>query len=272
MVSRLEEFDPNSRGNIGQPPGGPVPRRNHAAGAHRGRFAARRQAAREGPMQVVVHSEGGQSVGLVVDEILDIVDQHVTVTRKSDRHPPARLGRHPAARHRPSQRTGAGDVHGRRREDCMSATQQQFCTFFIQGLLFGVEVETVQEVIRHQEMTGVPLAPAVVAGLINLRGQIVTAIDLRRRLGVRDRLDGELPMNVVVRTGDGAVSLLVDEIGDVVEVEGNNFEDAPDTLASTSRELIRGVYKLKNELLLVLDTQRSVNISTPAGESRPGAH
>ncbi len=154
----------------------------------------------------------------------------------------------------------------------MSATQQQFCTFFIKGLLFGVEVETVQEVIRHQEMTGVPLAPAVVAGLINLRGQIVTAIDLRRRLGVCDRLDGELPMNVVVRTGDGAVSLLVDEIGDVVEVEGNNFESTPDTLAGTSRELIRGVYKLKNELLLVLDTQRSVNIGTPAGESRPGAH
>jgi purine-binding chemotaxis protein CheW len=153
----------------------------------------------------------------------------------------------------------------------MSATQQQYCTFFIQGLLFGVEVETVQEVIRHLDMTGIPLAPSVVAGLINLRGQIVTAIDLRRRLGVCDRLEGELPMNVVVRTGDGAVSLLVDEIGDVVEVEGNNFEPTPDTLSGTSRELIRGVYKLKNELLLVLDTQRSVNIGTPAGESRPGA-
>ena len=108
----------------------------------------------------------------------------------------------------------------------MSTTQQQFCTFYIQGLLFGVEVKTVQEVIRHQEMTGIPLAPEVVAGLINLRGQIVTAIDLRRRLGVRDRLADELPMNVVVRTADGAVSLLVDEIGDVVEVEEKDFEEA----------------------------------------------
>ena len=149
----------------------------------------------------------------------------------------------------------------------MSANQQQFCTFYIQGLLFGVEVETVQEVIQHQEMTGVPLAPAVVAGLINLRGQIVTAIDLRRRLGVGDRPGDALPMNVVVRTGDGAVSLLVDEIGDVVEVEQRDFEEAPDTLDSTSRELIRGVYKLKKELLLILDTQRSVNISASAGES-----
>jgi len=154
----------------------------------------------------------------------------------------------------------------------MSATQQQFCTFLIQGLMYGVEVETVQEVIRHQEMTGVPLAPDVVAGLINLRGQIVTAIDLRRRLGVGERREGELPTNVVVRTGDGAVSLLVDEIGDVVEVEEKDFEEVPDTLASASRELIRGVYKLNNELLLVLDTQRSVNISASAGETVPGTH
>lgn len=150
--------------------------------------------------------------------------------------------------------------------------QQQYCTFYVQGVLFGVEVETVQEVIRHLEMTGVPLAPAVVAGLINLRGQIVTAIDLRRRLGVHDRLEGELPMNVVVRTGDGAVSLLVDEIGDVVEVHECDFEAAPENLANTSRELIRGVYKLKKELLLVLDTQRSVNLGAPAGEGSPGAH
>ena len=154
----------------------------------------------------------------------------------------------------------------------MNATQQQYCTFFVQGLLFGVEVETVQEVIRHQEMTPVPLAPAVVAGLINLRGQIVTAIDLRRRLALRERSEGELPMNVVVRTCDGAVSLLVDEIGDVVEVHETDFEPPPENLANTSRELIRGVYKLKNNLLLVLDTQRSVNLGAPAGESSPVAH
>ncbi len=154
----------------------------------------------------------------------------------------------------------------------MSTTQQQFCTFFIQGLMFGVEVESIQELIRHQEMTVVPLALDVVAGLINLRGQIVTAIDLRHRLGVSARPEGELPMNVVVRTGDGAVSLLVDEIGDVLEVNENDFENAPDTLASTSRELIRGVYKLKNELLLVLDTQRSVNIGASATGSGLGTH
>ena len=77
-----------------------------------------------------------------------------------------------------------------------------------------------QEVIRHQAMTRVPLAPKLIGGLINLRGQIVTAIDLRLRLGLPERRPGQLPMNVVVRSEDGAVSLLVDEIGDVLEVSG----------------------------------------------------
>ena len=153
-----------------------------------------------------------------------------------------------------------------------SAKQKQYCTFFVQGQLFGVAVETVQEVIRYQQMTAVPLAPAVVAGLINLRGQIVTAIDLRRRLGLPQRCEDELPMNVVVCTADGAVSLLVDEIGDVLEIQETEFEAPPDNLAGLGRELIRGVYKLKNDLLLVLDTQHAINLSAPAGESSPSAH
>src|SRR3569832_2681021 len=98
-------------------------------------------------------------------------------------------------------------------------TANQYSTFYLDGLFFGIEVEKVQEVIRYQEMTRVPLASSVVQGLINLRGQIVTAIDLRRRLDLKPRPDGELPMNVVVRSDDGAVSLLVDEIGDVLEIE-----------------------------------------------------
>jgi purine-binding chemotaxis protein CheW len=100
---------------------------------------------------------------------------------------------------------------------------KQFCTFFLNGLFFGVEVLKVQEVIRYQEMTGVPLASRTIQGLINLRGQIVTAIDLRRRLELPPRTGDQLPMNVVVRTDDGAVSLLVDEIGEVVEIEHDNF-------------------------------------------------
>jgi len=144
----------------------------------------------------------------------------------------------------------------------MSSSEQQFCTFFIGRLLFGVEVEKVQEVIRHQGMTRVPLASELVGGLINLRGQIVTAVNLRRRLGLEDSPQGQPPMNVVVRTSDGAVSLLVDEINDVVDVEQKDFEPPPDTLDVAGRELIQGVYKLKDKLLLVLETDKAANVST----------
>ncbi|MGO8815919.1 MAG: chemotaxis protein CheW [Terriglobia bacterium] len=140
--------------------------------------------------------------------------------------------------------------------------KKQFSTFVVDHLLFGVEVEKVQEVIRYQEMTRVPLAPSVVRGLINLRGQIVTAVDLRLRLGLRERPPTDLPMNVVIRHEDGAVSLLVDEIGDVLEVEEEIFELPPGTLSGEARELIRGVYKLKDTLLIALDTDKMLNLVT----------
>jgi len=137
---------------------------------------------------------------------------------------------------------------------------KQFATFFLNGLFFGVEVLKVQEVIRYQEMTRVPIAPAMIEGLINLRGQIIMAIDLRRRLEMPVRAEGQLPMNVVVRTDDGAVSLLVDEIGDVVEIEEDTYERLPETISGVARELIRGVYKLKERLLLILDTEKTVSL------------
>lgn len=136
----------------------------------------------------------------------------------------------------------------------------QFCTFYVDGLFFGVDVLRVQEVIRFQEMTRVPLASSVVSGLINLRGQIVTAIDLRRRLGLTDRPADQLPMNVVVRTDDGAVSLLVDEIGDVLEVDETTYERPPETLTGAARQIVRGVYKLKDRLLLIIDTDQTVDL------------
>ena len=138
---------------------------------------------------------------------------------------------------------------------------QQFCTFYLDNYFFGVEVEKVQEVFRYQEMTRVPLAAKEVEGLINLRGQIITAIDLRRRLEMPDREEGVLPMNVVVRTDDAAVSLLVDSIGDVLEVSQDDFEPPPDTIQGVTRDLVCGVYKLEGKLLLILDTNKSVNIT-----------
>lgn len=137
--------------------------------------------------------------------------------------------------------------------------KRQFSTFFLHGMYLGVEVLKVQELIKAQEMTRVPLASNVVRGLINLRGQIVTAIDLRRQFGMPDREAGRSPMNVVVRTDEGAVSLLVDEIGDVVEADEQQFERPPDTIQGRARELVTGVYKLDGRLLLVLDVQQAIS-------------
>jgi purine-binding chemotaxis protein CheW len=144
------------------------------------------------------------------------------------------------------------------------AQTSQFCTFYLDQLLFGVELQGVQEVIRSLDMTQVPLAPSVVSGLINLRGQIVTAIDLRRRLELQPRPAGALPMNVVVRGEDGAISLLVDEIGDVVEVDEETFEPPPETLRGTVRTMILGVHKLKDRLMHVLDTQKACQMTEVA--------
>jgi purine-binding chemotaxis protein CheW len=142
------------------------------------------------------------------------------------------------------------------------SAEHQYCTFLLDGHYFGVDVLKVQEIIRFQEMTRVPLAPPVVRGLINLRGQIVTALDLRRRLEMPDRPAGQIPVNVVVQTDDGAVSLLVDEIGDVLEVSEAAFERPPETLHGAAREVVRGAYKLEHRLLLILDTQGLLGISS----------
>lgn len=137
------------------------------------------------------------------------------------------------------------------------AQTNQFCTFYLDKVMFGVELEKVQEVIRFLEITEIPLAPRVVSGLMNLRGQIVTGLDLRRRLDLADRPLGMHPMNVVIRCADGAVSLLVDEIGDVVEVTDESFERPPETLQGKVREVILGVHKLKKTLMHVLNTEKA---------------
>lgn len=137
-------------------------------------------------------------------------------------------------------------------------TTTQYATFTLGDYLYGVEVGRVQEVLRYQQCTPVPLAPAEVGGLINLRGQVVTAIDLRTRMGLPSRLGTQEPMNVVVRINGEAVSLLVDVIGGVVNVGDDSFEPPPDTLSGRQRELIRGAYKLEDRLLMALDVDRAV--------------
>ena len=139
---------------------------------------------------------------------------------------------------------------------------QLFCTFMINDLFCGVDVLRVQEVIKYQDMTPVLLAPAVIQGLINLRGQIVTAIDLSTRLDLPNRTQDQEPMNVVIRTEEGAVSLLVNEIGDVLELNEETLEPPPPTIQGVAAELVTGVHKLEDQLLLVLDTDKVISVTS----------
>lgn len=134
-----------------------------------------------------------------------------------------------------------------------------YSTFWIKDLFFGIEVNRVQEVSKRHEMTGIPLASELISGLINLRGQIVTTIDLRKRLGFQKLEDGHEPMNVIVRDKGEIVNLLVDKIGDVLEVDKSVFEQTPSSLSELHRGLISGVYKLDSKLLLILDTHEALN-------------
>ncbi len=146
---------------------------------------------------------------------------------------------------------------------------RQLCTFWVGDLFLGVGVEAVQEVLRLESVTPVPLAPPVVHGLINLRGRIVTAVDLRRQLGVGGDHPSQ-PMNLILGGAASGLSFVVDRVGDVVEVAEADFEEPPDTLRGRSRQLIRGAYKLTERLLLVLDTAEALRctdgaLDLPAG-------
>ncbi len=141
----------------------------------------------------------------------------------------------------------------------------QYCTFVLDGHLFGVDVASVQEVLKHQDLTPVPMASREVAGLINLRGQIVTTLDLRSRLGLPERPAGSDSVSVVVRAADGGpVSLVVDRIGDVLHVDSAALEAPPDTVPADVRELVRGICKLEDRLMLLLDTERAIRVDSAA--------
>jgi purine-binding chemotaxis protein CheW len=138
--------------------------------------------------------------------------------------------------------------------------RKQYCTFYLDNQLFGVDVLKIQEVLRSQPTTVVPLAPGEIRGLINLRGSIVSTLDLRRRFHLKPLPDDTAPTNVVSQTTTGLISLLVDRIGDVVEVSQDDFEPPPETLESNARDLIDGVYKLRSGLLMILNVERTLDL------------
>jgi purine-binding chemotaxis protein CheW len=147
----------------------------------------------------------------------------------------------------------------------MSEPARDICTFMLGGLLFGLDVAEVQEVIHVQRMTRVPLAPPAVAGLLNVRGGLVTAIDLRPQLQLPPAPDPLQQMNLVMRAADATASLLVDSVGEVVRVETEAWEPTPPTMRGAARELVRAVAKLSGQLLFQLDAEAVLN----AASARP---
>ncbi|MBI3855369.1 MAG: purine-binding chemotaxis protein CheW [Planctomycetes bacterium] len=146
---------------------------------------------------------------------------------------------------------------------------RRLCSFRLDPQLFGIDVDRVQEVVRTSRMTAVPLAPPGIAGLINLRGQVVAAFDLRVRLKLPGRPAGGGGINIIVRSADGPVGLLVDEIRDVIALDERTFEPPPETLGDDALELIGGAYKLKDRLLLALDLDRALStLVAPASAAR----
>jgi len=140
------------------------------------------------------------------------------------------------------------------------ASERQYCTFQVGDFFFGVDVTRVQEVVRYQAMTRVPLAPSEVSGLINLRGQIITTIDLRRRLRLPDRGAEARPINLLISTPEGAVSFQVDLIEDVIDVDPASIEPAPEMIEPGVRCCIAGVSKQRDRLLLILDEARAMEL------------
>lgn len=140
----------------------------------------------------------------------------------------------------------------------------QLSTFVVGKYLFGVDVSLVQEVVRLQSITPVPLASPAIAGLINLRGEVLTAIDLRVRMGMARSTSERDPVNVVIRVDDEPVSMLVDEIGGVLEVSQVPFEQTPSTVDERVREMLLGAYTLPDRLLLALNAQRVLALSEDA--------
>ena len=152
---------------------------------------------------------------------------------------------------------------GSRRGKTVSARESSdFVSVVISDQLFGIPVLEVRDVLASQRITRVPLAPPEVAGSLNLRGRIVTAIDIRIRLGLPDAGDATGRMSVVVDYGGELYSLMVDSVGEVLSLSKTNFERTPATLDARWREVSAGIYRLAGSLLVVLDVSRLLDISS----------
>lgn len=146
----------------------------------------------------------------------------------------------------------------------MEASRSDFVTIRVAGQLLGLPVLAVHDVLNAQMITPIPVAPSFVAGVLNLRGRIVTAIDLRNRLGFPDRAEDEKSMSVVVEHKGEPYSLLIDSVGEVLSLENEQFEKNPVTLDPRWRDISVGIYRLDDELLAVIDVKKLLDFEVAA--------
>jgi len=141
------------------------------------------------------------------------------------------------------------------------APSSEFVTMRVSGQLIGLPILSVQDILAPQKITRVPLAPREIAGSLNLRGRIVTAIDMRRRLGLPDRAESDETMSAVVEHDGELYSLIIDAVGDVLSLPDDRYERNPPTLDSYWAQVCNGVYRLDDELLVVMDVGRILNFA-----------
>ena len=152
-----------------------------------------------------------------------------------------------------------------KRTERANSTEHQFSTFLVAGRLYGIDVTKVQEIVRPMPITSIPLAPNYVTGLINLRGQVATAIGLRELFGIEEAASSEC-MNVVCRIEGSLISLHVDQIADVMYVKNEHFESTPQTIPEQVRKYMDGVYKTEGNLLSVVNIDKireNINANNP---------
>jgi purine-binding chemotaxis protein CheW len=142
-----------------------------------------------------------------------------------------------------------------------SSEQRQYVSITICDQLFGIPVLMVHDVLGPQRITHIPLAPCEVAGSLNLRGRIVTAIDVRLRLKLSARPKDQPGMSIVVDYGGELYSLMVDSVGEVLSMSSDDYERHPATLDPLWREMSDGIYRLNDKLLVVLDVKRLLNFT-----------
>ncbi len=139
--------------------------------------------------------------------------------------------------------------------------ENQYVSFCVDSQLLGVPVNAVQEVLNPQTIARIPRARPEIAGLLNLRGQIVTAVDLRKRLGLPAFSGERGSMNVVLRQGTESFSLLVDDVGDVINVNGERLDPVPGTLEPRWKSVTRGVFRLERRLFIILNVNAVLKLA-----------